>query len=905
MGFREHKLRKKANVLEINKCYLCNNKAQLRCKKCHETICNDCKSKKNNLCYKCDVVELQEPKKQNKTAMYFMMFLFIFAIIPFVTASIPNNIISNNFENNNFSISNNGISATYQINISNTTTSIYEGNHSVKIATTYYKNGLWFPYQFNYDKNFTICVYMNITAPLNDVCDASANYGALLAIDDKSSQRFVINGCNGFISLTIFNNTPAWSNSYLTMTPQLNKWLPFCVSYSYNSANNVNYTLYYNNLTNSSINSKLYDNTYSTGVSIGNPSGTASITQNTNTFFDCLAVFNQTINTSQMKDWQINCVYPFEPANTSNTFINQSPTNITVLNILGSPLNITYKINDSNKLNNTPFINYTITNGTIYVNGSNFSSNGQRIYFDTTDNITYLFQLYETDIYPAVYNINQSIMENTDHNTYISNGASSMMKVQLLNVSTNKNYNIFEVMANVNTTGLAMITYCNSSYITGNPNSNNNCVQFGTITTSSYNHISKKSKHNILSMPLINGSLGGVKITPTSYFIISRQSGNVQVGYINGSARVNNTMTTVNTGNSYTDQNWTADLHIHQYDGTEILNFNECYNTTTTAISCTSTYSQTIGLTNLPPSVGYVNINDTNLYYNETILSTWNNATPSINTSKINNYALDLYNDSDNFIKTLSSNASNNSYSFIIQSIPIGNYYLLLTATDNNSISATSTSNYFSVNNNIISPCNQTIVLNSTGVIVNFNYSYDNLSLAQIIFGNTLFGKYQLANTTGNNTLINIGSATYKLSLESDYSLYNTSYSSSCTLTTCQSQWLQTLQPCTGNLRLVSYNDANNCSVVYDLPSNNGTYIDCVSPPNTDKDLWFIIILIFVWVITLIITLVYMPLMGMLSALAGLGLGYYCYLYFGNPFLGIIAFMISSIAIFVGMSIKR
>jgi hypothetical protein len=53
------KIRKLNGIKEIQKCYLCNNKAQLKCKKCNSPICNDCISNKI-YCYKCDILEVKK-----------------------------------------------------------------------------------------------------------------------------------------------------------------------------------------------------------------------------------------------------------------------------------------------------------------------------------------------------------------------------------------------------------------------------------------------------------------------------------------------------------------------------------------------------------------------------------------------------------------------------------------------------------------------------------------------------------------------------------------------------------------------------------------------------------------------------------------------------------------------------
>lgn len=53
--------RKKQGIREKDKCYLCNNKAQMKCSRCKGKICNDCRSMNDNhKCYKCDVLEVEK-----------------------------------------------------------------------------------------------------------------------------------------------------------------------------------------------------------------------------------------------------------------------------------------------------------------------------------------------------------------------------------------------------------------------------------------------------------------------------------------------------------------------------------------------------------------------------------------------------------------------------------------------------------------------------------------------------------------------------------------------------------------------------------------------------------------------------------------------------------------------------
>jgi hypothetical protein len=49
----KHILRKRKGIKETDKCYLCSNKAQIKCNNCKEKICNNCKEENENMCYKC------------------------------------------------------------------------------------------------------------------------------------------------------------------------------------------------------------------------------------------------------------------------------------------------------------------------------------------------------------------------------------------------------------------------------------------------------------------------------------------------------------------------------------------------------------------------------------------------------------------------------------------------------------------------------------------------------------------------------------------------------------------------------------------------------------------------------------------------------------------------------------
>jgi hypothetical protein len=635
-----------------------------------------------------------------------------------------------------------------------------------------------------------------------------------------------------------------------------------------------------------------------------------SSTRGMNGCFDEFGLWNRTLTPSEISTiftlTKTGTGYPFivTPTGLNITWINQTPTNITVLNVIGNPVNITYIINGTTKINNTPYLNYSLSNASVYVNGSLWNIYNTKLYYSTPNNLTYLFQLYDNDVYPATYNMNESLMENTPHNQWVTTSNNQEMKVNIKNISTTKNYNIFEAFVNVNTTGSVRVWYCNSTYSTGNPSTNNNCVQFGTISTTLFNHSHNHSRHNVLSMPMISGTLGGVNVTSDSYIIFDRAVSTMQIGYVNGSVRTNVTMTTTNSGLSWTNQNWTADMHIHQYDGTEVLNYSACYNITASIVECSSVYQQSLGQVNLNPSAPQVTINSASYYYNDTMLITYTNSTPSNLSLTITGYNITIYNNTDSYFLTI-NNSARSPQTFAVQGLPQSNEYVVrVTATDSSGQTATGVSGDFEVKNKVISPCNTTITMNSSGVPVFFDYLTNNGSLFNYLtaYKNVLVNDF-LANTTGYTYVIGLNGS-YLIMVNSSYAGYKTIEISSCTVNFCNNNYVQSLQPCVANLKLVTYTDTAGCGSQYAVPTDNGSYVACVTPPNTDKELWFIILLVVVWIISMVVTIAMMPLMGILSFLSGLGLMYYANLYFGNPFLGLIAIILSVVAVIIGLKLK-
>lgn len=263
-----------------------------------------------------------------------------------------------------------------------------------------------------------------------------------------------------------------------------------------------------------------------------------------------------------------------------------------------------YKLNDSS--------NSCLT----YLNGSYYNCGYQsNNYFANISNSLYRFMLTDNDILPASYNINETYMEGFLHGTRDLTSNNQYYRIELLNISNSTRYGFFEVMLNITsgTESPIQVYYCNSTYITGgNILSSPYCVQFGTIATPySYNHSHGIfSKHHLVPMSIINGSLYGIKVTSSSYFIIRGiNTKTVSVYTIPGYVRPNAMATSGNNGISWTEDSTTvADSHVHQFNSDATLYyFAQGYHTDDHIFYNSSILYDVLDLGSLPPNSPVIN----------------------------------------------------------------------------------------------------------------------------------------------------------------------------------------------------------------------------------------------------------------------------------------------------------
>ena len=243
---------------------------------------------------------------------------------------------------------------------------------------------------------------------------------------------------------------------------------------------------------------------------------------------------------------------------------SQVPADVDSFNAVGGGLNITYNLTDADGIDTASPILYYKTNTSAsdcwtYVNGSYGSCGYQPR--DPASNSTdlWLWRLFDNHIYPATYNIDERGMETTAHSSASLAGPNDEIKIELLNISNATLYGWLEVMAN-STSGSAplRVYYCNSSYAAGNTGSSPYCSEFYSLAASTqYNHShSAFSSHMVipLSVNTTAGTIGAVKVTSRSYFVLRPATGagtNWNVYYIANISRANAIQSTSTTGVSW------------------------------------------------------------------------------------------------------------------------------------------------------------------------------------------------------------------------------------------------------------------------------------------------------------------------------------------------------------------
>jgi hypothetical protein len=291
-------------------------------------------------------------------------------------------------------------------------------------------------------------------------------------------------------------------------------------------------------------------------------------------------------------------------------FISQSPSDITSLNVVNVPLIIQYNLTGTG--NNTTALLWYKSNGTTnpcsaIINGT-CESDWENESVSSTSGNTLNFTLYDNEIYPHTENYNDPIFRNTTHvaTTILASG-SEYHKTQFMNVSNISEYGFVELMFTSTTATPVRVYTCNSTFTTGNVNSNANCVQIGNvIANGAYDHChtdpatgANNSCHRVIVYTInkTTGTVNGIKVTSNMTFIIRGNTGaTVTPRGLGVNVRAGAEQFSANNGNTWSPiggETFTIDGHLHQYEGNDTFYYYACAEGAT---DCSATRNDTFDL---------------------------------------------------------------------------------------------------------------------------------------------------------------------------------------------------------------------------------------------------------------------------------------------------------------------
>jgi hypothetical protein len=445
-------------------------------------------------------------------------------------------------------------------------------------------------------------------------------------------------------------------------------------------------------------------------------------------------------------------------------FSTQSPSDIDTLNILGTPLWINYTISADDLDNSTIYLYYkansTVSDVQYYQNGTAHSGYFSQAYTSNTTT-NFGWKLEDNSIYKGTYNFGEVSLENYSHTVNITTANPEYYKIEFLNISNTSTYGIFEIMANSSASANPLrIYYCNSSYSSGNVNGSSNCVMFNTLTgRTTFNHThTAYSSHQVIPFAInyTTQTLNGIKVTEKSYFIIGGAT-NWQIWNIHNTSRTGAIAKSTNTGGAWTNQIFTIDSNIHQYNATDTFYYYVCANDTNNNENCTSIRSDLMQLAGLPPTAPSIS-SPTNKSYSSSISINYSEA-QSPNSYNITYYNISLLNTDYTLNKTISTNNSINLNYTWDSSATNGQFILRVEATDNMSQNSTAYSEVFTVDNVhpafTAIPSNSSLFYGNQSLLVNFTAT-DETEFGHYSVNDTRFS----INSTGflsNATLIGVG----------------------------------------------------------------------------------------------------------------------------------------------------
>jgi hypothetical protein len=404
------------------------------------------------------------------------------------------------------------------------------------------------------------------------------------------------------------------------------------------------------------------------------------------------------LNTSGTYNYSVKCPPP------TAEFVSQEPADISAWNILTERLNITYNFSglaaDYSLAALYSKVNSTASDRLIYINGSlygGYSTHAESVYNSTPE--LFHFTLSDVSAYPAIYNMDETYMHHAPKLNYSLALPSQYIKTRFLNMSNSKLFGFLEFYAwNVSSgSGMLSAYYCNSSYVSGNPNVMDSCLSFGGVEpTAAYNHTYDTSKHYVIPFPVnaSSGMIGDVYVTPVGYILLRSLSGGWNIAYISNITRAATVQISSSNGGTWSDFSGTTDMHLHQYDGTEQFRyFGSIGSLCDGTLVNSSARSDLINLGGMPPSAPFVYEPQSDSYYGTIMIAYTQALSPN---SYGVTYNISLYYSNYTYAENLHYNAYNLTYVWDASDYT-GSYIIMVNATDSNGLSAYGFSEAFNI----------------------------------------------------------------------------------------------------------------------------------------------------------------------------------------------------------------
>jgi len=392
-------------------------------------------------------------------------------------------------------------------------------------------------------------------------------------------------------------------------------------------------------------------------------------------------------------------------------FNNSYPVDFDSTN-LNSGGNITYTFTDAVGIENSSVSLFVKSNsstrGVDYwriENGSVIQDDYLELNDFSVDGNEYTFGLCPCYIYSGVSNIKIATIKEYDHFLYNLTNQNQYIKIKFFNMTNETESNVIRIMTNrTSGTNPSPMYYCNSSYSTGSPVTDNNCVQFDTIHTDHDPAYSFNNSYYHYSTGVINttdGTYEGIKLTSISYFLIrGAVATTTSVGYVEEITRTDTIQITGNGGNTWTNFAGTVDASVDQVYADNIIYYYAFANNTmglgTTSLVTVDAMEYGI----LPPTSPQIITPKTLIYSNTTGEMNISYRPAETPTGSIIQYNISLLNSTYGYISTIVANNSINlNYSWDFSAIADGTYAIEVWALTNNSLTSSAQSEIFEIDN--------------------------------------------------------------------------------------------------------------------------------------------------------------------------------------------------------------